>query len=933
MRAFQQGILWVLALVAVGYGQSVSVEITAPPPLQTPPDRFVTAVFQVRNGSASEETYIPTVDAPQGWTLISQLSPLTLKSGEQLPLFVTVFVPASTAADGYALTLRVTSQREPAVQAEANVLISILPVVRIEILAPEGQATQPGTSLEYVFTLVNQGNIADLVHLSAESSRGFPLKLEREQQALLSGERALIRVSLTIPLDAHEGSDKLTLHASSMHQEGAEAEANVLTAVLPPGPEAVRGSLSLEIPVQAALKLNPLGKSGSAGKLDLQTDVLIEQLRLDFDLSFEYPDLFPPKLVEVTAQGLPPGFLGVTLRKTPQTATGEFALSFHGGSLRATLERLDSDRHRGALRFDLSEFSPLSATAVAEIVEDSGQIDQGLQLELLGKLVEFDSSFAALQARLYRFGPNFTGSGGRDSQGGSIALRAEFEPLTFLTSHEMSEHALSTTCPFSRRLSRVLGSFSSDVLGLLITEWSLFEEGDLPGCAAGPPFSYQRREDLQVEWSHQIGSLAFTFGAHHGNLIAISPKEITEFETTGFHVSARGAFPPLFPSVSVKRDLTLSKLTGEIVDAPIAFDLSLQFQQGLFGASVTFFLEEKRVGVRTDLSASLPGLTASLTSSMQTETFTGEATLSLGIGLSADLIVPTHIPVKGSIEGFVFLDRDRDRQQDPDEPGLKNLILRLGDRRVSTDENGRYRFPPLPPGTYELDIDKLPVGLTPLVPLPQQVTIEAGKIERRNLPLAQGALVVGSVFLDLDRNGQRAASEQGLARVRLALQHLPSGVMVNETLTNTRGQFAFVDVAPGTYRVLLRIDSLPPRFEATTPIEQAIRVQEGDRVSLEFGAAEKPRPVIIQKLPIPDFVFSPSQPKPGEMVTFDASASRDPDGQITRYEWDFNADGKSDAFEVQAKFTFAHPGDYAVTLKVIDNDGNSASIRKTVPVR
>jgi PKD repeat protein len=79
-----------------------------------------------------------------------------------------------------------------------------------------------------------------------------------------------------------------------------------------------------------------------------------------------------------------------------------------------------------------------------------------------------------------------------------------------------------------------------------------------------------------------------------------------------------------------------------------------------------------------------------------------------------------------------------------------------------------------------------------------------------------------------------------------------------------------------------------------------------------------------QNLP-PTAVFTPSLAA-GDVpldVTFDASASGDPDGAITKYEWDFDGDG---VFETDGgtnpviQHTFINGGEYDVSLRVTDND-------------
>lgn len=67
----------------------------------------------------------------------------------------------------------------------------------------------------------------------------------------------------------------------------------------------------------------------------------------------------------------------------------------------------------------------------------------------------------------------------------------------------------------------------------------------------------------------------------------------------------------------------------------------------------------------------------------------------------------------------------------------------------------------------------------------------------------------------------------------------------------------------------------------------------------------------------------------GTPIRFDASHSFDSDGFIVKYEWDFNNDGifdlSTDASVADHTYTQAYTG--PVTLRVTDNDGNTASVK------
>ncbi len=82
--------------------------------------------------------------------------------------------------------------------------------------------------------------------------------------------------------------------------------------------------------------------------------------------------------------------------------------------------------------------------------------------------------------------------------------------------------------------------------------------------------------------------------------------------------------------------------------------------------------------------------------------------------------------------------------------------------------------------------------------------------------------------------------------------------------------------------------------------------------------------------PVASFTYSPTAPKSGETVNFDAAASSDPDGTIVSYSWDFG-DGNTGT-EVTATYAYTADDIYTVTLTVTDDDGLTDTDHKTVTV-
>jgi len=93
----------------------------------------------------------------------------------------------------------------------------------------------------------------------------------------------------------------------------------------------------------------------------------------------------------------------------------------------------------------------------------------------------------------------------------------------------------------------------------------------------------------------------------------------------------------------------------------------------------------------------------------------------------------------------------------------------------------------------------------------------------------------------------------------------------------------------------------------------------------------------LNKLSQAVFTFSPPEPYTYQVITFDASASSDPDGSITNYEWDF---GSSNFYIVTRDLTgkvvrgfYTAAGTYTVTLTITDNGGAKVQTSQTVTVR
>ena len=85
-------------------------------------------------------------------------------------------------------------------------------------------------------------------------------------------------------------------------------------------------------------------------------------------------------------------------------------------------------------------------------------------------------------------------------------------------------------------------------------------------------------------------------------------------------------------------------------------------------------------------------------------------------------------------------------------------------------------------------------------------------------------------------------------------------------------------------------------------------------------------------VPVASFSYSPEKTVVDQMITFDASASYDPDGNITNYEWSFGDGNITNTTEETILHSYSSEGNYTVNLTVTDDGGLTNSTSKTITV-
>jgi hypothetical protein len=979
--------VFIVFVTALAQGQPI--ELMAPPPRSAAPGEIITLTFLAINRGTAPDTYLFSVSAPAGFQTLGALPPLTLAAGAQEPVFVTLIISQETPAGTYSVTLEATSQSDPSVRATAQATVTVERVAGVVVRAPDAKEVDPGSEVVLSFSVTNRGNVIDAFRLEAFTPRGFPTKVEPGIVELLPGETRSVLVTVRVPPDVSAGFEAVTLTAVSLRSEGVQGSGATTLIILPPEASKVPTALYLQAPAELSLGANiDLASSTLTPRISFLTYATLPEeqrfrisLKISDQISSQILPILPVNVSEFlfTSQR---GTFFVHLGDLPTLPLQYIAMPRRGielgftnfFSVLAIREIIDTGRVSFITNvMGLKLLWPTWRFSLVKLDRSSSNVFLCAELGAAG----FHSSPVTVEAALATF---------PDPIRRVLTCRDTVSRMFYLRA---APHFFGVT--LGGDFLRVEPGFPSLTGFPAVTNdtqiWSLFGSGGVGALAFSALLSGKRTDLFSDSSVQEITSIT-----SQGRLIirSLLPGWPSFFFDVKF-ISRRSNDPPFLP---LSTDEDIKSLTIADISSPISYVLT--FQSNLFrdnlnpandldtfeftsslitrpllgieGLSLNIsgkgtFQVDPNTSIPIDhqvtfigrLAFTTPRVSAFLLLGLNSNllypffssyfgsfsvallggpigasfsfSFTEPTSLSFTIEVSTKFAMPFEsVIIKGRVEGTLFIDLNNNGARDPGEPGVADALLRLDNQLARTDAQGYFRFPPVDPGSYKVEIARTPLGLVPTVAIPINVTVAVGQVVTLEIPMRSVAIIRGRVFDDKNRNGQLDPNEPGLPNVRV----FAVGAQTFEARSGSDGQYV-LQVPPGSYTVTLDRTTLPKRYEPTTPLTQTVTVQTGQTVTVDFGAYEVPRPVLFA--PIADFTFTPAQPKVGERVIFDASASTDSDGQIVKYEWDFDGDGTVDATGKIVEHIFTRAGDFPVKLTVTDNDNLQNSVTKVVPVR
>ncbi len=176
----------------------------------------------------------------------------------------------------------------------------------------------------------------------------------------------------------------------------------------------------------------------------------------------------------------------------------------------------------------------------------------------------------------------------------------------------------------------------------------------------------------------------------------------------------------------------------------------------------------------------------------------------------------------GTITGTVFKDFNGSGKFAPGDEGIAGVKLKVGEKEVVTDKNGRYRVKVRAKGVDVIPVlDSIPGGLIFSTPQSLHVRVTQGHTSHADFGLISQTGIYGIVFLDKNGNGVPDQNDKFIGKVRVTLD----GQITQKS--DFHGAFYFRKVTPGEHVISIDINSIALDYVPQVKLKNNIIVAEG----------------------------------------------------------------------------------------------------------
>ncbi|MGV8118137.1 MAG: hypothetical protein AB2L14_00085 [Candidatus Xenobiia bacterium LiM19] len=192
-------------IAALSQNKGLEVRNTSMRIIETDPGKVITATFIVVNGSGSQRKVLESLKVPPGWILIMPQEgapPFEIAGQSEQVRLVTFKVPASAAAGSHEIVYSTRDSATPSVTDEKSCTVVVHPVTKLELFIDEKpENVIAGEPCLVKIRVVNRGNAEAKVALNVKNSPDFPFKLEPKELTLGAGKSGSCTVQVSVDKD------------------------------------------------------------------------------------------------------------------------------------------------------------------------------------------------------------------------------------------------------------------------------------------------------------------------------------------------------------------------------------------------------------------------------------------------------------------------------------------------------------------------------------------------------------------------------------------------------------------------------------------------------------------------------------------------------------------------------------------------------------
>ncbi len=786
-----RSLLCAVILLVIGSparADGVSLDSAEAPRPVAPPET-VSLAFVLTNAADEYAEVDLSYSVPEGIRKLSAPERRTVPSGGTRTILVTVFASSAVAHGVQYVVVRAHSVAR-SVQAEAKLVVR--PSVDAELVLPGDGHGTPGERVGYRLQIVNRGNVADDFVLQVRSD--WKCCTSRQLVRLPAGGGTEMRLHHYVPDSASPGDQgRMAVTVSTLGGGKPLDTAAVRTTVIPPPPREVQRKLYPVLPgalrwtarlsdqgFLGTVGVEAAGPLGGAGELDVQGSLEMNE--------------------------------GKTYLRRASFVYDRQPLFVHG-----FLDRTSSSAHSHVLARYRIPGTP-HEIGVRWQPEHIQLVLQLLSRRLHARVSCGRAGQAALMAALWS-GKTWL-EGQLSPEGGAVRLRFRSD-------------AGSVSGGMTWGMQSVLSFGVSISDTTLEVAWASGITNDKPTMEA--ELSWRAGGRLQpragVVW--RTDGLEGLHLALRGTVWSSGSWTVRSELQRIEGLSAADAQWSLSTSSQVKVDLCCGMelgVTGELsvprLGGPVG---EVRWRGGVEGgfrlgdaARAQVALDMTRAGTEVESTVTLGASSLFLRVELDA--------IEFGLQMPAELPFPLR-KVQGRVEGVVHIQGSG--------YGVEGMILKLGGNKALVGGDGVFRFPPLPPGEYELEVVSLPQGVCPAEG-PTTVRVRAGAVSEVELVLHGSAEVSGRVVTDTEaRSGSPGpvGDERGISGARILLT---DGERVHRTYTDCQGSFRVGPICPGVWEVQVKLPQLvPPHRLEREPYH--IRLRPGQNTELTLRARPQKR--------------------------------------------------------------------------------------------